>query len=135
MYQAGNVYIVHMSRGKKTWNDQKRLIIELAEKEAIGGRIGLETVGAFKVAYEELKTVLAGRVSVSGYTPDRNKVGRATPWTAKVDAGMFYLVRGPWNRDFLHELEQFPNGAHDDQIDAVSVLWDMVRKRQQLVLA
>jgi predicted phage terminase large subunit-like protein len=44
------------------------------------------------------------------------------------------MVRGPWNQDFLHELEQFPKGAHDDQIDAVSVLWEMVRKRDVLLL-
>ncbi len=135
MDKAGNVYLVNMSRGKKTWNDQKRLILQHAEQEAIGSKIGLETVGAFKVAYEELKVALAGRVSVTGYTPDRDKVGRATPWLAKIDASNFCMVRGPWNRDFLHELEQFPNGAHDDQVDAVSVLWDMIRKRQQLLFA
>jgi predicted phage terminase large subunit-like protein len=28
------------------------------------------------------------------------------------------IVRAQWNRPFLDEMEAFPNGAHDDQVDA-----------------
>jgi hypothetical protein len=30
------------------------------------------------------------------------------------------LVRGPWNKDYLDEIETFPLGSHDDQVDASS---------------
>lgn len=130
---AGNFYLVHMSRGKRLWPDQKRLIVQLAESESTGGIIGIETVAAWRIAHEELKAALAGHVIVNGYTPDKDKVGRANPWLAKIDGGMFYVVRGPWISDFMTELEQFPNGTHDDQIDAVTVLWEMTRKREKFV--
>jgi phage terminase large subunit-like protein len=29
-------------------------------------------------------------------------------------------VRGRWNDPFLQELEAFPEGSHDDQVDALS---------------
>jgi predicted phage terminase large subunit-like protein len=54
---------------------------------------------------------------------------------AKVEAGQCYVVRAAWNQDFIHELEQFPVGRFDDQVDAVSVLWEVVRKRQVLCVA
>ena len=29
-------------------------------------------------------------------------------------------AEGDWNKDFIEELRNFPNGAHDDQVDAGS---------------
>ena len=48
---------------------------------------------------------------------------------------MFYIVHGPWNTDFLAELEQFPNGTHDDQVDAVSVLWEATHRQKKILIA
>ncbi len=39
------------------------------------------------------------------------------------------LVRGPWINDFLDEAEIFPNGAHDDQVDAVSGAFEMLASK------
>jgi predicted phage terminase large subunit-like protein len=36
------------------------------------------------------------------------------------------LVRGNWISDFLDEAASFPNGAHDDQIDAISGAFQMM---------
>lgn len=135
MDKDGNIYLVNINRGKRAWPEQKRTILHCAEVNGIGSTIAIETTAAWVIAKDELTTAAAGRFIVKGYTPNKDKIGRANPWLAKIDAGMFYLVRGPWNQDFLHELEQFPNGAHDDQVDAISVLWEAVRKRQVLVLA
>jgi predicted phage terminase large subunit-like protein len=44
-------------------------------------------------------------------------------------------VRGAWPQNFFDEFEQFPNGKHDDQIDAMTVQWNMERKRWQLLVA
>jgi predicted phage terminase large subunit-like protein len=30
------------------------------------------------------------------------------------------MLRGDWNREYLDEMERFPHGAHDDQVDASS---------------
>jgi predicted phage terminase large subunit-like protein len=47
-----------------------------------------------------------------------DKADRARSFIAQVEAGNVYLLRGSWNKAFLDELETFPNGAHDDQVDA-----------------
>jgi len=45
---------------------------------------------------------------------------RAEPYAAQVQAGQVSLVAGEWNRAFLEEHEQFPNGKFKDQVDATS---------------
>lgn len=49
-----------------------------------------------------------------------NKVQRADPVAAQVNAGNVRLAPGPWNRAFVEELRTMPNGQHDDQVDALS---------------
>jgi predicted phage terminase large subunit-like protein len=40
------------------------------------------------------------------------------------------MVEAPWNQAFVEELCAFPNGAHDDQVDAVSAAFrSLVRGR------
>lgn len=45
---------------------------------------------------------------------------RAEPFAAQCEAGNVKLVRGDWNERYLDELTVFPNGLHDDQVDASS---------------
>lgn len=49
-----------------------------------------------------------------------DKETRAQPLRSQAEAGNVYIVRGPWNEAFLDELENFPNGVYDDQVDAAS---------------
>ena len=60
------------------------------------------------------------RTAVRGIGVDRDKLSRALPWIAKAEQGKIRLVSGAsWN-DFLSECEQFPEGRHDDMVDAAS---------------
>lgn len=45
---------------------------------------------------------------------------RANPVASAAEAGNIKLLRGTWNTDFLDEFEAFPEGPHDDIVDAVS---------------
>lgn len=58
--------------------------------------------------------------SCRGHRNTGNKVTRAAPVASAAEAGNVRLVRGPWIDAFLEELEAFPLGAHDDQVDALS---------------
>lgn len=46
----------------------------------------------------------------------------ATQWMAGAESsyGNVKLVQAPWNTEYLDELEVFPMGSHDDQVDASS---------------
>ncbi len=63
--------------------------------------------------------MLAG-FNVKTEATSQNKLTRATPVSAQVQAGNIYVLRAPWNDDFFTELENFPDGAHDDQVDVLS---------------
>lgn len=62
---------------------------------------------------------LAGYKVVPVRASDSKSV-RAAPVSSQAEAGNVYLVSGPWNGTFLDELEGFPDGAHDDQVDAMA---------------
>lgn len=62
---------------------------------------------------------LAGYLVVS--SPETgDKVTRAEPFAAQVNAGNVLMLRGPWNQPLINELRMFPNGKNDDQVDALS---------------
>ena len=51
--------------------------------------------------------------------PDTDKVTRARTLAARYEAGkVFHLRSAPGLEDFEHELVAFPNGEHDDFVDA-----------------
>lgn len=49
-----------------------------------------------------------------------DKVTRAEPLAAQVEAGNVDIVQGGWNEDFIAELTAFPFGKFKDQVDAAT---------------
>lgn len=47
-----------------------------------------------------------------------DKITRAEPFAAQCEAGNVMLLRGPWNKAFIDELEAFPSSNIKDQVDA-----------------
>jgi len=70
---------------------------------------------------------LLGR-SLRGIKVTGPKPSRALGWQALAEAGRVYLVKGHWNQEFIAEAASFPTGAHDDQIDAVSIAFQLARR-------
>ena len=48
------------------------------------------------------------------------KTTRAEPFAAQVNVQNVLMAKADWNADFKEELRQFPNGKHDDQVDAAA---------------
>jgi predicted phage terminase large subunit-like protein len=65
--------------------------------------------------------VLGGAFAFHGERSTGSKADRAQPLAAQAEGGTVKLLRGPWNKDFLDEIEQFPFGKHDDAVDAASL--------------
>ena len=55
-----------------------------------------------------------------------SKVVRSKPFRAQVEGGNVYLLRGPWNQEYVNELCAFPTGTHDDYVDASSCAFNSV---------
>jgi predicted phage terminase large subunit-like protein len=64
--------------------------------------------------------------------PEGGKVARAAAVSPLIEAGNVYLphpLYAPWVTEFIEECGAFPNGAHDDQVDAMSqalLRWNLV---------
>jgi len=67
-----------------------------------------------------LKRELPGLIPIE---PEGGKFARASSVTPYAEAGNIYLPDpsiAPWIMDYVEEMAMFPNGAHDDQVDATS---------------
>ena len=68
--------------------------------------------------------------------PGGGKVARAAAVSPLIEAGNIYLLHplyAPWVNDFIEECAAFPNGAHDDQVDAMTqalLRWHMVVQQE-----
>lgn len=56
-----------------------------------------------------------------------SKIIRAQPVAAQAESGNVKILRGKWNHDFLSELEGFPDRNHDDQVDALSGAFNLLK--------
>jgi predicted phage terminase large subunit-like protein len=118
----GRYYVLDVRRVRDTPGAVEALVRQTAELDspAVPVRIEQEpgSAGLF-VVDQFVRTVLPGW-DVKGLPSSGDKAARARPLAAQAEAGNVFLVRGPWNKDFLDEVEMFPAGAHDDQVDAAS---------------
>jgi len=58
---------------------------------------------------------------------DSSKMLNAQPFLAHIEAEKVWMLEDTWNADFIEELSTFPEGIHDDQVDAVSGVYKLVR--------
>lgn len=136
---TGDLWIIDMFHHRMAWAKLKNNMINtsLNDKQTRGiHNIGIEGVSGFKAVFDEIQLALLGEVHCTLRNPPRGgKLVRAQPWLNKVEAGKVVVVRGSWNKAFVDELEQFPSGAHDDQIDAVSIAYEQLFSGDVLLIA
>lgn len=66
-----------------------------------------------------LQNLLSG-FDAKGIPDLKDKVSRALPVSAAIECGSIEFVLAGWNNVVFTELEQFPDGEHDDIVDAIS---------------
>lgn len=54
-----------------------------------------------------------------------DKITRAGPVSSQAEAGNIKVLRANWNEAFFRELENFPEGKHDDVVDSLSGAFNM----------
>lgn len=130
--------IEHIVRIRGTPAERNRVIRETARADdaLFGRRVPVHLEQPPGAGHETTATLikeLAGHV-VHAAQPRGEKTERAEPFSSQAEAGNVRLVRGAWNAAFLDELEAFPNGEHDDQVDAASGAFRVLENRRTVNL-
>lgn len=106
----------------------KRMLIELAERfrpEAIL----IEDKASGQSLLQDIRRET--QLPVIAVQPQGDKLTRFARVTPMIEAGKVALpYYAPWLSAFEQEVLAFPNGTHDDQVDALSQYLNWVRQRE-----
>lgn len=117
----GRTIIADMVRGQWGPQNVEAALVATASRDSVTVRIrcAQDPGQAGKAQASYLAGKLAGH-DVTFRTVSGDKITRALPLAAQVNAGNVVLLRGGWNGALMDEMRGFPNAKHDDQIDAIS---------------
>lgn len=125
---GGELYLRDGVFGQWAWPKARSHIVATARCE-YGVEVGVEAVAGFKTAFANLKEVMPPNVLLTEVGVDADKVTRALPWAALAANKKVFVVAGEWVQEFKRQAQAFPGGTHDDGVDAVSMVHEMLRKR------
>lgn len=132
----GRAVVVDVRRFRKRGGEVRRMVRLTADADGkpCRQRLPQDPGQAGKDQAETYVRELSGlTVKVRPVTGD--KITRAEPVSSQWQRGQILLLRGPWNEEFLSELEAFPEGAHDDQVDALADAFDELPRAGSRVVA
>jgi len=118
--RGADAFLLDQVRGRWDFPETQRQVKQLAAKwpDALLKIVEDKANGTAVLA--SLRRTVPGLVPE---TPTESKVARASAVSPLVEAGNVHLPSpelAPWVGDFIEETAGFPNGTHDDQVDAMS---------------
>jgi predicted phage terminase large subunit-like protein len=126
----GFFYVMDVQRFRgspSTVEDRVRLTAKL---DGVKTRVYMEqepgSSGVSLIDYYHRK-ILSGYIFY-GVKTTGSKSERAAPFSSACEGGLVSLVDGSWIGSFLDELEAFPVGSHDDQVDASSGAFEQLTR-------
>ena len=118
----GLYYVVDVQRMRGTPGQVEALVRQTAQMDGDSTQVFIEQEpGASGVnTIHHYVTRVLQDFTVRGQRATGSKVERAGPVSSQAEVGNVRLYRGAWLGEFLDEVEAFPLGGHDDQVDALS---------------
>lgn len=115
---GANRYLIDQVRGRMTFTETVQAIRRMSELYPQTHRKLIEDKANGSAVIDTLRREITGLIPVQ---PQGGKEARAQAVSAVVESGNVYLPRkARWLGDFIEECAAFPNGAHDDQVDAMT---------------
>lgn len=112
------LYLLEVFRQQLLYPDLRRAVLAL-QKQYDARLVIVEANASGAAIYQDLRA--AGATWIMNYRPRHDKAARLAQQSAKIEAGQLYLPNSaPWLRPFEEEVAAFPNGKHDDQVDAMT---------------
>jgi predicted phage terminase large subunit-like protein len=112
-------FVIDVTRYRLPPAEVNKLVVDVAraDGQSVGVRWQLDP-GSAGVRDSALMQNLLSGLDARPATEMRDKVSRALPLSAAFESGAIAIVQSAWNQNFITELENFPDGSHDDQVDA-----------------
>jgi len=119
-------YLISLWRGRVDFPKLKWLVGQQAQEHKPHA-IYIEDCASGQSLIQELR--YASTYPVIPVKVDRDKLSRAEAITPVFEAGrVFFPAEAPWRSDLEDELAAFPTGAHDDQVDSVTMALNCLRE-------
>ena len=119
--KKGDVYVQHAKGVKKSAGKVLVWMKQCADNDPRGTIVDFpqDPGGAGKGQVAQIGKLLVGHSFK--YSPETgDKEDRAQPAAAQQELGNMYLVRGPWNAEYIDELSRHPKGRYKDLGDATA---------------
>lgn len=111
-----NYYILDVYCDRLEYPDLKRKIIQLHERDSTNAVVVEDKASGQSLIQELARSTT---LPIIPQKVDKDKIARVNAIAPTVEAGKVFISHSaPWVADFVMECSQFPNGAHDDRIDA-----------------
>ena len=127
-WHDGDIYIADVRRGQWSAGERDETIVDCARFDGADVELWIEAVGGYKDAQHYIGERLYHTQRVHVFTPQDSKDVRATYVERKIEFNQVFMLDAPWNRAFIEEMRTFPNGRHDDQVDAFVLAVDALKK-------
>ena len=123
----GQYIILDVMRGKWEIHERELTIRKTADIDNASVEIVIEKPAGEGGLQSAQNTVanLAG-YKVNMVYPSGSKTDRAERFATQVNAGNVFMLKADWNTMFLDELGAFPNGKHDDMVDAAVIAFNQL---------
>jgi predicted phage terminase large subunit-like protein len=131
-------HVEHIVRLQGGPRDVENIIRQTAMVDGVGVHVRMEQEPGSSgktVIDHYARNVLAG-YNYDGVKTTGDKVTRATAFASYVRGGYVSIKLGRWNTELLDEMQLFPRGAHDDQVDAVAGAFNhlMLQQRVRIIV-
>ena len=118
--RGADAYLLDQVRGRLSFVETCQAVRQLSARwpQAVAKLVEDKANGP--AVLNSLRRTVPGLIPVE---PEGSKTARAAAVTPLVQAGNVHLPApevAPWVGDLLQEAKGFPNGAHDDQVDALT---------------
>lgn len=121
MDRKKNFYIGDVAMHAAPWSEARPKITRTMLEDPVEVAQYVEVFGQQDGYYQEMRDDDELHLrSIKPYKTVGDKEARAQLWASRIPDGKVFMVRGPWNDEFVACAVAFPNGAYDDPVDAVS---------------
>ena len=116
--RPNEVYLIDVVRCRMEFPELNARVVHEACKHA-SNVILIEDHGSGTSLIQNVKQHLSGVIGIAHHTDKPTRMYSATPL---LEGGLLHLPqRAAWLEVFIEEYLAFPNGRHDDQMDALSL--------------